>query len=305
MKKLFYITLFFSKIKIINYKVYELKLIVFITLQVTGSNKGIGYAIVRGICKQFKGDVFLTARNEELGKKAVQSLNEEGLSPKFHQLDITDQASIERLRDFLKNTYGGVDILVNNAGIAYKNESTASFAEQAEVTNKTNYFGTIAVCEALFPLLRPHARVVHLSSMVSSFAIRKCSSEVQAKFLNPNITIEELTALMNDFIQAAKNGEHEKKGYPSSAYGMSKVGMSVLTQIQQRQLSADSREDIIVNACCPGYVDTDMTSHKGTKTIDEGADTPIYLAFLPEGIKSPAGEFVADRTVYKFNEYKM
>lgn len=93
----------------------------------TGSNKGIGYAIVRGICKQFKGDVFLTARNEELGKKAVQSLNEEGLSPKFHQLDITDQASIERLRDFLKNTYGGVDILVNNAGIAYKNESTASF----------------------------------------------------------------------------------------------------------------------------------------------------------------------------------
>lgn len=271
----------------------------------TGSNKGIGYAIVRGICKQFKGDVFLTARNEELGKKAVQSLNEEGLSPKFHQLDITDQASIERLRDFLKNTYGGVDILVNNAGIAYKNESTASFAEQAEVTNKTNYFGTIAVCDALFPLLRPHARVVHLSSMVSGFAIRKCSSEVQAKFLNPNITIEELTALMNDFIQAAKNGEHEKKGYPSSAYGMSKVGMSVLTQIQQRQLSADSREDIIVNACCPGYVDTDMTSHKGTKTIDEGADTPIYLAFLPEGIKSPAGEFVADRTVYKFNEYKM
>ena len=29
-------------------------------LQVTGSNKGIGFAIVRGLCKQFNGDVYLT-----------------------------------------------------------------------------------------------------------------------------------------------------------------------------------------------------------------------------------------------------
>ncbi|XP_061163368.1 carbonyl reductase [NADPH] 1-like isoform X2 [Saccostrea echinata] len=270
---------------------------------VTGSNKGIGYAIVRGLCKQFKGDVFLTARNEELGQKAVKSLNDEGLSPKFHQLDITDQVSIERFRDFIKNTYGGLDVLVNNAGMAYKQASTAPFGEQAEVTIKTNYFGTLAVSEALFPLLRPHARVVNVSSMASSFAIRKCSPEVQAKFLNAKITTEELTKLMNDFIQAAKNGDHEKKGYSNSAYGMSKVGASVLSQIQHRQLSADPREDIIVNACCPGYVDTDMSSHKGPKTIDEGADTPIYLALLPEGAKSPAGDFVADREVHRWNEY--
>lgn len=96
-----------------------------------------------------------------------------------------------------------------------------------------------------------------------------------------------------------------RKVTPAVLYSMSKVGISVLTHIQQRQLSADSREDIIVNSCCPGYVDTDMSSHKGPKTIDEGADTPIYLALLPEGTKSPAGDFVADRKVYKFNEYKM
>lgn len=270
----------------------------------TGSNKGIGYAIVRGLCKQFKGDVVLTARNEDLGKKAVQSLNEEGLSPKFHQLDITDQASIGRFGDFIKNTYGGIDVLVNNAGIAYKNDSTAPFGEQAEVTIKTNYFGTLAISNALFPLLRPHARVVNVSSMSSSFAIRKCSPEIQAKFMNPNITEEELTHLLNDFIQAAKNGDHEKKGYPNSAYGMSKVGVTVLSQIQHRQLSADPREDIILNACCPGYVDTDMSSHKGPKTIDEGADTPIYLALLPEGVKTPAGDFVAGRKAHKWNEYQ-
>ena len=50
----------------------------------------------------------------------MQALTAEGLNPKFHQLDIDDPASIDRLRDFLKEQYGGLDVLVNNAGIAYK-----------------------------------------------------------------------------------------------------------------------------------------------------------------------------------------
>ena len=41
------------------------------------------------------------------------------MNPKFHQLDINDQGSVERLRDFLKENYGGLDVLVNNAAIAY------------------------------------------------------------------------------------------------------------------------------------------------------------------------------------------
>ena len=62
----------------------------------------------------------IEARNPELGQAAVQELGKEGLHPKFHQLDITDHASIIALRDFLQNTYQGIDVLVNNAGIAYK-----------------------------------------------------------------------------------------------------------------------------------------------------------------------------------------
>ncbi|XP_062602464.1 carbonyl reductase [NADPH] 1-like [Saccostrea cucullata] len=271
--------------------------------KVTGSNKGIGYAVVRGLCKQFEGDVFLTARDEERGKEAVQSLNNEGLSPKFHQLDITDKSSIERFTDFIKNTYGGLDVLVNNAGIAFKKSSTVPFGEQAEATIKTDYFGTLAVSDALFPLLRPHARVVNISGDACSFAIRKCSSEKQDKFLNPDITKEELTELMNDFIRSAKTSEHEKNGYVKSAYGMAKVGVTVLSQILQRQLSADARKGVIINACCPGHVKTDMSSQTGNKTIDEGADTPLYLALLPEGIESPAGDFVVDREIHKWNEY--
>lgn len=87
---------------------------------VTGGNKGIGLAIVRALCKQFSGDVYLTAREAGRGQAAVAELQKEGLKPLFHQLDINDLQSIRALRDFLKEKYGGLNVLVNNAGIAFK-----------------------------------------------------------------------------------------------------------------------------------------------------------------------------------------
>lgn len=87
---------------------------------VTGSNKGVGFAIVRALCKQFPGDVYLTARDTGRGQEAVAKLQEEGLCALFHQLDIDDLQSIRALRDFLKEKYGGLNVLVNNAGIAFK-----------------------------------------------------------------------------------------------------------------------------------------------------------------------------------------
>ena len=87
---------------------------------VTGANKGIGLAIVRGLCKKFTGDVFLTARDEERGRAAVALLNSEGLSPKFHQLDICSQESVDNLKKFIVEKYGGVDVLINNAGMQNK-----------------------------------------------------------------------------------------------------------------------------------------------------------------------------------------
>ena len=76
---------------------------------VTGGNKGIGYAIVRGLGKKFDGDVYLTARNVERGLAAVQKLkNEDNISVKFHQLDIDNEDSVQTLSDFIKETYNGV-----------------------------------------------------------------------------------------------------------------------------------------------------------------------------------------------------
>jgi len=260
---------------------------------VTGSNKGIGFAIVKGLCKQFSGNVYLTARNEEAGKAAVAELEKEGLKPQFHQLDITDPTSRENLAKYLKDKYGGLDILVNNAGIAYKNASTAPFSEQAEVTLKTNYFATLALCEALFPLLRDGARVVHVSSMVSVMALNKCSQELSEK-LKSLTTVAQVSEYMQKFIDDVKADKYTEAGWPQTAYGVSKVGVTLMTPIQQQQFTGD----IVINACCPGYVATDMSSYKGTKTIDEGADTPLYLALLPPNTDI-RGEYVSERRVQK------
>ena len=65
-------------------------------------------------------DDCLTARDEQRGQDAVRQLKTEGATPIFHQLDIVSPESIEKMKTFLLEKYGGLDLLVNNAGVAYK-----------------------------------------------------------------------------------------------------------------------------------------------------------------------------------------
>lgn len=264
---------------------------------VTGSNKGIGFAIVKELCSKFDGVVYLTSRDEARGKQAVEELNKLGFQPKYHQLDIDDESSVLKLRDYLKETYGGLDVLVNNAAIAFKNAATEPFSEQATVTLRTNFFNTYRACTILFPILKPHARVVNVSSssghLLNNIVGKdETSVALRAKLASADLTYEELIKLMQGFVDAAQNGEHEKLGWPNSTYKVSKIGVSAMTRIQQREFDQDSRQDIIVNSVHPGYVDTDMTSHKGPLTIEQGAVAPSWLALLPPNVDGPKGGYV-------------
>lgn len=252
---------------------------------VTGGNKGIGFAIVRGLCKRFDGKVYLTSRDVKRGEDAVAVLNQEGFHPNYHQLDITDKQSITVFRDYIKEKYGFIDILVNNAAIAFKTKAPEPVAVQAEQTLFVNYFSVLSACEILYPILRDGARVINLSSscghlsFIPSDKLRKC-------FQNPKLTVEELSDLMNQYIEAAKQGIHEKD-WGNSSYVVSKVGLSALTKIQQRLLND---RDIKVNAVHPGCVDTDMSSHTGSLSIDEGAQAPLFLAL--DAADSVRGQYV-------------
>ncbi|KAL4230731.1 NADH-cytochrome b5 reductase [Mactra antiquata] len=207
---------------------------------VTGANKGIGFAIVRGLCKQFDGDVILTARNEENGKQAIESLNKEGLKPIFHQMDLNDLTSIDRIKNYLQSNYGGLDVLVNNAGIAFKMAATEPFAVQAEVTMATNFWGTLNVCNSLFSLLRPHA---------SKYAAEKYSKDLLQQFSSSDLSVNKVEQLMTDFVNAAKSGTARDKGWPEYSYGVTKIGVILMTFAQQKELNKDeSRPDIVVNA---------------------------------------------------------
>jgi len=261
---------------------------------VTGSNKGIGLGVVRGLCKKFSGDVFLTARDEQRGKDAVALLESEGLNPKFHLFDLADRKTVEDLRDFMLERYGGIDVLVNNAGIAISSSSGLTFPEQAEQTLATNYWDNSTACNILFPILKPGARVVNVSSsmgflghLVNSQGIidhpgdPKKANSLKENLASPELTREQLDAMMAEFVDTAKEDTCLAHGWPKSSYVVSKIGWSALSRIQQRELEEDAREDIVVNHVHPGWVATDLGGAKAALTIDRGAEAPLYAALLP------------------------
>jgi NAD(P)-dependent dehydrogenase (short-subunit alcohol dehydrogenase family) len=77
-------------------------------------------------------------------------------------------------------------------------------------------------------------------------------------------------------------------GYP--AYRMSKTALNALTRIAAAELAGTN---IKVNAACPGWVKTDMGGAEADRTVEHGAETPVWLALLPEN--GPSGGFFRDK----------
>nr|CAB3228058.1 carbonyl reductase [NADPH] 1-like [Phallusia mammillata] len=263
---------------------------------VTGANRGIGLAIVKSLAAKFDGTVYLTARDHSKGNEAVNQIRNEGLSIKFHQLDIDDHASIKTLHEYLQSEYGGLDVLINNAGIKMKDDQ----ASKARPVINTNFFGTLAISKTVLPIIKPNGRVVNIAGFISAMAMKKCSADLQKEFRSEDITEDQLIKHMEEFVTLAEQGKHVQSGYADMPYGVSKIGVAVVSKILAKQLQNMGKKDVLLNSCCPGWVHTDMGGPKAPKTPKQGAETPVYLALLPPNTYEPHGKYVSGKRVQKW-----
>lgn len=221
---------------------------------VTGANRGIGFEICRQLAQR-EIRVILTARDERKGQQAAGRLQKEGLAVQFHQLDVTNEKDIHRLVAFVDSEFGGVEVLVNNAGI-YPDEGVSGLKiglETVRTTMEVNAYGPLRVCQLLIPLMRRRR---------------------YGRIVNVSSGSGQLSTMTGTTL----------------AYRISKVSLNAITRVLADEVRGTG---ILINALCPGWVRTEMGGRSAPRSVEEGADTAIYLATLPAN--GPTGGFFRDR----------
>ena len=228
---------------------------------VTGANKGIGLEIARQLA-QAGVDVIIGARDAGRAAAAIADLAAQGLAAQSLSIDLSDHASIAAAAQAIEAQHGRLDILVNNAGIvdAADGPPSTSSAEAARRIMDINFVGTLAVTQAMLPLLRkaPAARIVNLSSSLGSLAV---NGDPTSPYYNARLI----------------------------GYNASKAAVNMLTVQLAQELRGTA---IVVNSVSPGYVKTDLTGNNGFLTAEEGARLPVQYALLSQE-DAVSGEFLA------------
>ncbi|MEJ2515358.1 MAG: SDR family NAD(P)-dependent oxidoreductase [Gammaproteobacteria bacterium] len=225
---------------------------------VTGANRGLGFEISRqlgaaGLC------VVMAAREQGRAEAAAREVP--GARPL--RLDVRDTARIPVAVSEVVESVGRIDVLVNNAGVMLDGPEGID-AVPAEIVSgslATNVMGPLLLTQAVLPTMRrqDYGRVVNMSSTLGAF--------------------HDIT-----------NPDSDYAVVDSPAYRLSKGALNLLTVLFARQLAGTN---VLVNSACPGWVRTDMGSDEAPLSVEEGADTPVWLATLPDG--GPSGGFFRQR----------
>ncbi len=225
---------------------------------ITGANRGIGLAIARELADRGL-EVILTCRDEMKGKKALKELENDKRKISFHPMDVTNVESIYMLKKFLRTQYAAIDFLINNAGIISSSSSiSASGIEEIRSVMGTNFFGPIEVTQALLPLLQ---------------------KSQDARIIN---------------ISSGMGAREDLDG-SYAGYRLSKAGLNNFTQMLASDLDGSK---VKVYSMCPGWVKTDMGGPAAPRTVEEGADTAVWLA--TETPAPETGKFYRDRKIISY-----
>ncbi len=256
---------------------------------VTGANKGIGLAIVKAILKQHDDTfVFLGARERERGEAALRAIEAEGpeLTARVRMLplDVGSDASVGAAVDSVREQLPAGESLyaiVNNAGVGSSNGDLESVL-------RVNTVGVRRVCEAFLPLLDPErGRIVNITSAAGPSFVATCSDDRKRFFLDANTEWADLEALMQECLDLAGDPDaFAARGLGNGdPYGLSKACANTYTLQLARRFP-----NLAVNACTPGFIETDMTrsyataqnkspAELGMKPPEEGTRSALHLLF--------------------------
>ncbi|KAK4411353.1 (+)-neomenthol dehydrogenase [Sesamum angolense] len=187
------------------------------------------------------------------------------------------------------------------AGIVWNEvvSQTSQTYDSAAECFQTNYYGAKRTAEALLPLLQlsDSPRIVNVSSTLGKLKVFYLSNSYMflAKFyetilvfaraiekvLNDaeNLTEERIDQVLNEFLKDFKEGSQEAKGWPKyfGAYIVSKAALNAYTRILAKKYPS-----FRINSVCPGYVKTDINFNTGYLTVEEGGESLVRLALLPD-----------------------
>jgi NAD(P)-dependent dehydrogenase (short-subunit alcohol dehydrogenase family) len=225
---------------------------------VSGGNRGIGLEIARQLARRGLL-VVLGSRDLEKGRAAAQTIIDEGYPADVVRLDLTDGNSIASAVEGVVLRHGRIDILVNNAAIlidgpgGFRSSLFELQADTARKTFETNVLGPLRLTQAVVPLMERNG---------------------YGRIVNLSSGAGQLSDM--------------RSGFP--AYRISKTALNALTRITASELASTN---IKVNAVCPGWVRTDMGGLEAERPVEIGAETPVWLATLPED--GPTGGFFRDK----------
>jgi hypothetical protein len=169
------------------------------------------------------------------------------------ELDVTDPDGIEAALDGIAEEAGRLDVLVNNAG----------------VYGPTGRLGELDPGDAE----RTIGVNLHGPIAVTRAALPLLTEREGARIVN-------VSSQSGQFV-----GGIESESLP---YGVSKAGLNAFTASL-----ADQYPDLLVNAACPGPTRTEMVGPSAPRSVEEGADTPAWIARFAPG--SPTGRLWKDR----------
>ena len=223
------------------------------TVLVTGANKGIGREVAGQLAR--KGfHVFVAARNPDAGRKAADEIAKQSGKATFIEVDVTDNASVRAAAREFSKIADHLDVLVNNAGIMMD--------------------GDDAILEVSDNIFR---RTIE-TNVLGALRATRAFAPLLVKSKAPRV------------INVSSSGGQLTGGADgwSPAYCISKTALNGVTS----QLAA-ALPKFAVNSVCPGWVRTDMGGRNATRSVEEGADTIVWLASeAPQGL---TGKSLRDR----------